>query len=697
MASVRIGGARVDITGQSASLEKAMRRASAAYDRQERDLKRLRRQAQRTTKAYAALGKGAAGLTSLVGAGAIAAGLKAAVADATAFSTMLVEASRNTGILETRLEAIAHVFAQDGIGFSATITSLATFQKRISEVGDGLATYVRSFDKLGLSYERLRKLAPEDQFYSLVEAIAAVEDQTTRQQVAQDLLGRAGKQLVGTIVRLRGGWRDAVDASDALTRATAGQHRKAKELTGELEVLKQRSRDVAVQLSADNAEGIEYWTKKFSDLKVVALQAAAALGKALATFEDAPAPAQSITEQRSAKLVELAKARLDLAKATVAFDENPLSERLQQVWEKNLALVRKLKNEVLELRGLSGPPAPVRVEADTYGTASTEAQFHTDPYGPLGLEAAFADAPGRSAQRGRELLEALTAARERDAEAAKASADAERAWAHEVEAARRRLLEGNAFGGGRGGDPRALANQARLQAWEDERVAHEAAVSARLEVERAASEEVFRQAEMVRDAQVAAARDAQRAWETMATSIGDHFANAFGQFASGSAKAGDAFRSFAAGVIQEMIRIQAQAAAARILSFLGGLFFGGGAPSGWIPTGGGNAIGGYGIPGARQGGGPVAAGRAYTVGEAGPEVFVPDRAGRIIPNHRMGGAGAAPSINLTIQGVNDPTAIRAEVFRLIPVLEQLQDSRFYKRMMYPNQQRTAMRLGVLRG
>lgn len=38
-------------------------------------------------------------------------------------------------------------------------------------------------------------------------------------------------------------------------------------------------------------------------------------------------------------------------------------------------------------------------------------------------------------------------------------------------------------------------------------------------------------------------------------------------------------------------------------------------------------------------GGPVAARTAYLVGEKGPEIFVSDRAGTIIPNHDLGGRG----------------------------------------------------------
>lgn len=49
--------------------------------------------------------------------------------------------------------------------------------------------------------------------------------------------------------------------------------------------------------------------------------------------------------------------------------------------------------------------------------------------------------------------------------------------------------------------------------------------------------------------------------------------------------------------------------------------------------------------GARADGGPVSAGRPYVVGERGPEMFVPDTAGTIVPNHAMGGGG---NVNVTV-------------------------------------------------
>ncbi len=43
--------------------------------------------------------------------------------------------------------------------------------------------------------------------------------------------------------------------------------------------------------------------------------------------------------------------------------------------------------------------------------------------------------------------------------------------------------------------------------------------------------------------------------------------------------------------------------------------------------------------GSKAVGGPVNAGQMYRVGERGPEMFVPDVAGRIVPNHVMAGGG----------------------------------------------------------
>lgn len=58
----------------------------------------------------------------------------------------------------------------------------------------------------------------------------------------------------------------------------------------------------------------------------------------------------------------------------------------------------------------------------------------------------------------------------------------------------------------------------------------------------------------------------------------------------------------------------------------------------------------------RQGGGPVTPGHGYWVGEKGPEPFIPDRPGHIVPAQQAA-AAAAPEVNVHITNVTDPNEV----------------------------------------
>lgn len=84
-----------------------------------------------------------------------------------------------------------------------------------------------------------------------------------------------------------------------------------------------------------------------------------------------------------------------------------------------------------------------------------------------------------------------------------------------------------------------------------------------------------------------------------------------------------------------------------------------------------------GIFGLLADGGPASANSPYIVGERGPELFIPDHAGTVIPNNRLGGASAPlPSggssstaygdMHFHAHGVNDPDAFVDHVMRKLP-------------------------------
>ena len=105
---------------------------------------------------------------------------------------------------------------------------------------------------------------------------------------------------------------------------------------------------------------------------------------------------------------------------------------------------------------------------------------------------------------------------------------------------------------------------------------------------------------------------------TIQSSLEDSLVSAFetGRFA---------FQDLARDILREIIRIQIRLATTRFLSSIG-------------------------LPGL-QNGGPARAGQAYVVGEAGPELFIPNTDGTVIPNGASAGGGAS-NVTYNIQATD---------------------------------------------
>jgi hypothetical protein len=110
------------------------------------------------------------------------------------------------------------------------------------------------------------------------------------------------------------------------------------------------------------------------------------------------------------------------------------------------------------------------------------------------------------------------------------------------------------------------------------------------------------------------------------------------------------FRDLFNDLIAQAVRASANRL---LLSIFGGMF--GGSGAGFL----GSLFGGF-----RADGGPVGAGKAYVVGERGPEMFVPRQNGSIVPNDALAGGGGTQitNVNYSIQAV-DASSFRSLVAR----------------------------------
>jgi len=155
------------------------------------------------------------------------------------------------------------------------------------------------------------------------------------------------------------------------------------------------------------------------------------------------------------------------------------------------------------------------------------------------------------------------------------------------------------------------------------------------EEQRRRNEEEEEQRRKQRDEERARLQAEADALSQAAGRMADEVTTAFEAWVTGSEKALDAVSNLVSGVLRELARLTLQKTITDPLSdlFAKGL--------GAILTSGGGAggttvndpvFGGF-----AANGGPVDPGRAYVVGERGPELVVPRAPGTVIPNHALGG------------------------------------------------------------
>ena len=160
-------------------------------------------------------------------------------------------------------------------------------------------------------------------------------------------------------------------------------------------------------------------------------------------------------------------------------------------------------------------------------------------------------------------------------------------------------------------------------------------------------------------------KSAFESFESLKESVADTFADIGHVFSSGFMQAFDSVIDKTASVkeafgnmVSSILRSLTSLLVNRAFEMLLGGYSGG---SGGIAGSGTGLIGGlignlFG--GARAGGGPVEAGRAYLVGEKRPEIFVPRTGGSIVPRVPMGGGGT--KIEIIDQRSNAPAIERTQ-------------------------------------
>lgn len=134
------------------------------------------------------------GMTAL--GASITATLGVAVTKWASYGDAIGKAAKRTGLSTEAISILGHAADQTGSSVETIEKAVKKMSTVIFEAGQGTATYTEALDFLGLKYEDLKDLKPEDQFALLSERIGELSNETDQAAIAQEIFGKAGTALI---------------------------------------------------------------------------------------------------------------------------------------------------------------------------------------------------------------------------------------------------------------------------------------------------------------------------------------------------------------------------------------------------------------------------------------------------------------------------------------------------------------------
>lgn len=178
----------------------------AEFAKARQELSGVDDQAKKTSAGLGSLGTAFKALGAAISIGAITSAING-YAD---LAGELTDLSAKTGIGVEALQRLKYAADQSG-------GNLEQVTKAVTKLGANLAggnqSAVGALDALGLSFQSIRSMAPDQAFTTIADAIAKVPDPMAQSKLAMDLFGKAGADL---LPMMKGNLSETADAADRL-------------------------------------------------------------------------------------------------------------------------------------------------------------------------------------------------------------------------------------------------------------------------------------------------------------------------------------------------------------------------------------------------------------------------------------------------------------------------------------------------
>ena len=357
-----------------------------------------------------------------LGQGAAYAGAAIAAATAALYATAGAMAKAGAEIYDTAqqlnisaesAQALGYVADQTGSSLGGLTGSIRALNTAFTAAESANSTQARALRSLGLDYAELRRMAPEQAFLAITDAIGGVSDEMEQNLVASQIFGnRYATQVVGALNQTDGSLRTLMDSFNESGRAMSGEQITA------LKKYDDAMTDVEYSIKALTADAIVPLLPKMQEItdKLVTL-----------ATDNMPTFIAS-AEALATALLFVAEAAMKVANNFVAIGEH-IGGGLANAWNwvsgasRDLAIAEQMADEaaqrVLELQmagQLSGAGATVGMRLLAQATAEvTEAAIEAgaalggigggDAGGTVSGGGATRRDPGKEIQTAKQLLE----------------------------------------------------------------------------------------------------------------------------------------------------------------------------------------------------------------------------------------------------------------------------------------------------
>lgn len=175
--------------------------------------------------------------------------------------------SQRLGMTNEAYQEWRYILSQNGADISTLTAGMRTLTNQIDNLSKGAKAATQNFAKLGLSYEDMAGKTGEEQFSLVIERLQQIDDETQRNAIANDVLGRSYMQLIpllnqssGTVEELR---QKAHDTNQILSDEGVDA---AVDYTGAMDTLRKSFEGFKNEIGAQVLPGITEVIEGITDL-----------------------------------------------------------------------------------------------------------------------------------------------------------------------------------------------------------------------------------------------------------------------------------------------------------------------------------------------------------------------------------------------------------------------------------------------